>query len=315
MSVRIMSMVFDSRALDSTQKLIMLALADYANDEGKSIYPSQDTLSVKTGLARETINRRVKELIELGYLVGVGYKRNKSGVLELEIVVNKLRETESHVSAEGCDGESQGVLPKITGGVTESHRGCDGESHKPSINHQLTIKESKQGESDDSPERDTLLEESKAKTEEYLKRIRENNPFPFLPPKDRLGMVLNNINDYPADVQDTIKSFCKRWKIPPPPRSSKVYAKWIRDGRELLKISKNAHFSVDEILDETYYIWKTPPPNMDIPRKLFEGRFTVKDIGSVNNMAWVATSNLLNEETKRKTKIYYDADGNMVERD
>lgn len=130
MSVKIMSMVFDNQELDSTQKLIMLALADHANDEGKSIYPSQDTLSLKTGLARETINRKIRELIGLGYLIKKGYKKSRAGVLELEIIVQKLGVTDDHIASIKA--------PKITGGVTEDHRGCDGGSHKPSVNHQLT---------------------------------------------------------------------------------------------------------------------------------------------------------------------------------
>ncbi|PHQ71452.1 MAG: hypothetical protein COB97_01995 [Paracoccus sp.] len=44
MSVRIMSAVFESRELGSTARLILLALADHADDEGRC-YPSIARLS------------------------------------------------------------------------------------------------------------------------------------------------------------------------------------------------------------------------------------------------------------------------------
>jgi DNA-binding Lrp family transcriptional regulator len=126
MSVRIMSKVFDNQTLTPTQKLVMLALADHANDEGKSIYPSQSTVSRKTGLARGTVNRHVKELIDNGYLRAVGYKSERSNVKELEIVVSKLGVTESDTSK--SNGKSQQVSQRMTTGVTEDD-----------TNHQLTI--------------------------------------------------------------------------------------------------------------------------------------------------------------------------------
>ena len=144
MSVRIMSMVFDNQELSSTEKLVMLALADHANDEGKSIYPSQDRLAMKTGLSRETINRHVKRLIQKGIIRKIGYRGDRANVLEVEIVVESLLTR--------CDGESH--LPQE--GVTEDHTRCDGESQagvtedhtNHHINHQLNIKEVCVGETD-----------------------------------------------------------------------------------------------------------------------------------------------------------------------
>ena len=78
MSVRLMGLIFDSRTLSSTEKLIMLALADHANDEGKSIYPSQNRLSLKTGLARGTVNKHIQILIDKGYLNRVRYRQDYS---------------------------------------------------------------------------------------------------------------------------------------------------------------------------------------------------------------------------------------------
>jgi len=67
MSVRLMSMVFDSD-IDSTKKLIMLAVSDFANDEGRSIYPSVSTLCNKTSLSERTVRKQLKELRAKGLL-------------------------------------------------------------------------------------------------------------------------------------------------------------------------------------------------------------------------------------------------------
>lgn len=117
MSISIMSQVFENTVLSPTEKLIMLALADHANDEGKSIYPSQSRLSRKTGLARGTINRHIQSLIDLGYLKSTGFRADLNNVLELEIQIVKLAEKEGVTESD--------TSPKSD--VTESDTRCHGE--------------------------------------------------------------------------------------------------------------------------------------------------------------------------------------------
>ena len=139
MSIRLMSMVFENEKLSSTEKLIMLALADHANDEGKSIYPSQSTVSRKTGLARGTVNKHIQSLIDKEYLWDKGYRIDKSNVLELEINVKTLIQdvgvTEDDTPPVGVDvtEDDGGVSSRMTGGVTEDD-----------TNHHLTIIENRQ---------------------------------------------------------------------------------------------------------------------------------------------------------------------------
>jgi len=74
MSVRVMSLIFDRFPLGGTDRLVMLALADYANDEGASIYPSIPNLASKVGghqpvtsdedeLAYNLSPRRLREIL------------------------------------------------------------------------------------------------------------------------------------------------------------------------------------------------------------------------------------------------------------
>ena len=62
-----MSAVFESKTLGPTERLVMLALADHADDDGKC-YPSVLRLCERTGLSERAVQTNVKKLIEAGYL-------------------------------------------------------------------------------------------------------------------------------------------------------------------------------------------------------------------------------------------------------
>ena len=144
MSVRLMSLVFENQVLSPTEKLVMLALADHANDEGKSIYPSQSRLSRKTGLARGTVNRHIASLMERGYIRKSKVRKDLSNVLELEIT-SKLTED---LSPDLSTDEPEGVTQDDTSDGEVSQRitpRCDGELHpgvmqgdtNHHVNHQI----------------------------------------------------------------------------------------------------------------------------------------------------------------------------------
>lgn len=67
MSIKLMTKVFESD-LPTTEKFVLLAMADYASDSGESIFPSIETLASKTSLSDRSVQRAIKYLIEAGYL-------------------------------------------------------------------------------------------------------------------------------------------------------------------------------------------------------------------------------------------------------
>lgn len=67
MSVKIMSAVFESETLGPTERLIMLALADHADDAGRC-YPSISRLCSRTGLAQRTVQTNIRKLQDQGYI-------------------------------------------------------------------------------------------------------------------------------------------------------------------------------------------------------------------------------------------------------
>lgn len=67
MSIKIMSQIFESETLHPTQRLIMLALADHANDQGEC-YPSISRLCRRTGLTRRAMQSNIRKLQDGGFL-------------------------------------------------------------------------------------------------------------------------------------------------------------------------------------------------------------------------------------------------------
>jgi DNA-binding transcriptional ArsR family regulator len=65
--------------LDSTSKLVLLALADHANDDGSSIHPGLKRLQAKTGSSRATVQRALKHLEGHGLIKSCGYRRGGRG--------------------------------------------------------------------------------------------------------------------------------------------------------------------------------------------------------------------------------------------
>jgi hypothetical protein len=68
MSIKIMSAIFDSRTLGPTERLIMLSLADHADDQGRC-YPSISRLCERTGLSERAVQSNIKALTAAGHLV------------------------------------------------------------------------------------------------------------------------------------------------------------------------------------------------------------------------------------------------------
>lgn len=92
MSVRIMSLVWDNFPVGGSEKLAMLAMADWGNDKGESIYPSIATISKKINLSESQARRVVHWLIENDYLFVVGnhFGGNKHQSRHYKINLEKL---------------------------------------------------------------------------------------------------------------------------------------------------------------------------------------------------------------------------------
>lgn len=80
MSVRVMTWVFEHSKSTGNDRLVLLAIADRANDEGTDAWPSIETLAGKTRASESTVKRSIRRLVELGELdvIEVGTGRRSS---------------------------------------------------------------------------------------------------------------------------------------------------------------------------------------------------------------------------------------------
>lgn len=68
MSVKVMAWVWEHSQAKPVHRLVLLAIADCANDTGADAYPATATLARKTGLSERGVRGAVAELVELGEL-------------------------------------------------------------------------------------------------------------------------------------------------------------------------------------------------------------------------------------------------------
>lgn len=69
MSIRYIAAVLDSlSSLNATDTLLLVALADYADDDTRQCFPSVKTLARRARCDRRTVQRRLRSLEERGYL-------------------------------------------------------------------------------------------------------------------------------------------------------------------------------------------------------------------------------------------------------
>ncbi|MEZ0231885.1 MAG: helix-turn-helix domain-containing protein [Methylophilaceae bacterium] len=71
MSVLVMAQVFKRYPNGGCEMLLALALADHADDDGENIYPSIQSLALKTRQSERTVQRAIKTMIKSGWLIPV----------------------------------------------------------------------------------------------------------------------------------------------------------------------------------------------------------------------------------------------------
>ena len=105
MSIRVMTQVWGSGRFDGNQLLLLLALADFADDGGGNVFPSVQKMAEKTRAARRTVQRNLRELVKDGVLVEV---RRATRNFPAEYRINLAR-LQAPPSDEGRHGDAQPV--------------------------------------------------------------------------------------------------------------------------------------------------------------------------------------------------------------
>lgn len=104
MSIKVMTWVWDHSPVAGTELLLLLAIADQANDDGRDAWPSTRTLARRTRLDERTVRRVLKRLADSGQLVvhsGGGRRSN-----HYEIPMSSKRDELSTPRADRHPGQS-----------------------------------------------------------------------------------------------------------------------------------------------------------------------------------------------------------------
>ena len=109
MSIRMISAAIDLD-LSPSDKLILILLANNANDETGDCFPSQSYLAKRSGLSRGSVNRVIKRLVVAGLVDIVPQYRDDGG----------RRSNRYRLNMDGTGG-----------GVTIDHSPCDEKTHDP----------------------------------------------------------------------------------------------------------------------------------------------------------------------------------------
>ncbi len=133
MSVKVMAWVWD-QDIPRNLKFVLLAYADHADHDGKSIFPAVDTIAKKTGYHRRQVQRVTAELEQNGWMIpdGQGPKGTNKWRIDLSTRDGKMSPL-----------PDEGVASRTYGGDISDQRGVTPMSPEPSS---LTIKDSSEEE-------------------------------------------------------------------------------------------------------------------------------------------------------------------------
>lgn len=121
MSIKVMNAVWAYADCKGSELLILLALADFADDNGENIYPSMQTLAHKSRMSDKQARRVVQNLVKLGLIEIVeagGWQRgrnrsNSYRILLENIGTPKLGVPLSHPGEDGTPTGDRTVLPPV----------------------------------------------------------------------------------------------------------------------------------------------------------------------------------------------------------
>jgi DNA-binding IscR family transcriptional regulator len=166
MSWQAVRAVKDLQTGSATKKLVLLVMADYAAEDGSSIYPSLGTVAERSELSRRSVITAVADLVSAGILIK---ERQANGGVQLyaihpaimsgnaaHLVVHTCEalshppvqeihtpcETVSHPPVQEihtpCETVSHPPVKDVHTPVKELHTPCEAASHKQLTNNELT---------------------------------------------------------------------------------------------------------------------------------------------------------------------------------
>ena len=175
MSNRLVGQVFQL-SLNSSLKLVFMALADAADDDGGSCYPKVATLARKASISERQAQRNLKTLRSDDWCSVVGNERGGRHTCRYRINVYKLKK-EAQAAKDALRGDNWTPHKKTTGGPHLGHRtGGTGDttpvpSMSPELSVELSIKKTTTGDADNLIWPSKLSEEQVVVAKEIISKL------------------------------------------------------------------------------------------------------------------------------------------------
>lgn len=127
MSVRAQNWVWEHSPAAGTELLMLLALADAADDYGRNAFPSVATLARKTRMTRRSVQRLLARLVEAGHIEvrKAGGRRSNTYTLVLDPPPERTMSTATERGSEAVSQPPHGLPAESTGGVRMTPRRSD----------------------------------------------------------------------------------------------------------------------------------------------------------------------------------------------
>ena len=87
--------------LTPNERLVGLALANYANDLGEKIYPGQERIQAQTGLSESSVRRSIQSLVSSGWLIVVTKGDGRGHATEYRMPVDMQIVADRHAELKG----------------------------------------------------------------------------------------------------------------------------------------------------------------------------------------------------------------------
>ncbi|MDX0511451.1 helix-turn-helix domain-containing protein [Sinorhizobium medicae] len=134
MSIAIMSQLFKAHLGSTNRKMLAVRLADFADDDGKGIWPTVGRLARETELSERTVQRILSEFVDEGLLIvrkKGGWKPGEGTRYDFNMIaLGRLQAAK--VAVEGCHSVTHDTVTPVTAatgtGDTDDADGCHGDT-------------------------------------------------------------------------------------------------------------------------------------------------------------------------------------------
>lgn len=125
MSWQATAMAWSIGGLDPSRRLVLLAVANYASETGKRIFPGIERLAHDTSLSESTVKRSLATLVEDGYLVlvRVGSGRGMASLYNMPIDFDRIRDFQKRGQIKSISDDEKEVTDEKKGVIDDKEGG------------------------------------------------------------------------------------------------------------------------------------------------------------------------------------------------